>query len=147
MFQDKAGQESGPKPSGYKFPLCLFKLCCLGGGSLDGGDLVSPRRLGPSRSTPGGCGAAHGPRHPANLLLLGTKCFGLCFGFCLYRDVWVRLWLFARNQKFFVDSGCPLSHGPKQCSYLFYLCLLLGFPRGVRLALSQRRFRTTRPTG
>ena len=42
-----------------------FSHCYLEGGSLDGGDLVSPRCLGPSRSTSEGRGAAHGPRHPA----------------------------------------------------------------------------------
>ena len=48
----------------------VVSFCCLGGGSLDGGDLVSPRCLGPSRPTPEGRGAAHGPRHPAYPLLL-----------------------------------------------------------------------------
>ena len=40
-------------------------FCYLGGGSLDGGNLVFPRCLGPSRLTSEGRGAAHGPRHPA----------------------------------------------------------------------------------
>ena len=65
---------------------------------------MSPRCLGPSRSTPEGCGAAHGPRHPAYLLLLGSKCPGLFFGLGLYRDVWVRSRLSARKQK--VSVGC-----------------------------------------
>ena len=47
-------------------------FCYLGGGSLDGGDLASPRCLGPPRSTPAGRGAAHGPRHPAYSLLLSS---------------------------------------------------------------------------
>ena len=42
-----------------------FSHCYLEGGSLDGGNLVLPRCLGPSRSTSEGRGAAHGPRHPA----------------------------------------------------------------------------------
>ena len=113
MFQDSAGQASCPRPSGHQHNLCTVRLCCLGGGSLDGGDLVSPRCLGPSRSTPEGCGAAHGPRHPAYFLLLGSKCSGSFSGFCLFRDVWLSLWLSARKQKFFVGYGCPLSHGPK----------------------------------
>ena len=54
-----------------------LSLCNLEGGSLDGGDLVSPRCIGPSRLTSGGCGAAHGPRHPAYLLFLGSKGSGL----------------------------------------------------------------------
>ena len=47
-------------------------FCDLGGGSLDGGDPASPRCLGPPRSTPAGCGAAHGPRHSAYSLLLSS---------------------------------------------------------------------------
>ena len=38
---------------------------------------MSPRCLRPSRLTSEGCGAAYGPRHPAYLLLLGSKCSGL----------------------------------------------------------------------
>ena len=60
----------GPTPSGSSpFYYVDVKVCYLGGGSLDGGDPGSPRCLGPSRSTPEGCGAAHGPRHPAYPLL------------------------------------------------------------------------------
>ena len=54
---------------GTSFFFAYVSSCCLGGGSLDGGDPGSPRCLGPSRSTPEGCGAAHGPRHPAYPLL------------------------------------------------------------------------------
>ena len=72
LCQKQAGQASGPKPLRVAvFFSLLSKSCCLGGGSLGGGDPVSPRCLGPPRSTPKGCGAAHGPRHPAYLLLLG----------------------------------------------------------------------------
>ena len=61
----------GPRPSGStSFYYVDDRLCYLGGGSLDGGDVGSPRCLGPPRLTPEGCGAAHGPRHPANPLLL-----------------------------------------------------------------------------
>ena len=61
----------GPKPSGSApFYYVDVKVCYLGGGSLDGGDLASPRCLGPPGSTPEGRGAAHGPRHPAYPLLL-----------------------------------------------------------------------------
>ena len=60
---------SGPIPSEYKYHVGFFRHCYLEGGSLDGGDLVSPRCLGPSRSTSEGSGAAHGPRHPAYPLL------------------------------------------------------------------------------
>ena len=38
---------------------------------------MSPRCLGPSRSTLEGCGAAHGPCHPAYVLLLGLAGSGL----------------------------------------------------------------------
>ena len=61
----------GPKPSGSSpFYYVDVKVCYLGGGSLDGGDIASPRCLGPPGSTPEGRGAAHGPRHPAYPLLL-----------------------------------------------------------------------------
>ena len=126
---------------GIRFVYAYVNFCCLGGGSLDGGDPVSPRCLGPSRSTPEGCGAAHGPRHPAYLLLLGSKCFGLFFGFCTSRDVWVRLWLFARKQKLFCWLGLPFKSW-SQTVFVSVLSL-----SGVRVASSQRLFRTTRPTG
>ena len=71
VFQIIDRPSVGPKPSGSSsFYYVVVEVCYLGGGSLDGGDLASPRCLGPSRSTPEGCGAAHGPRHPAYPLLL-----------------------------------------------------------------------------
>ena len=80
----------------------FFSFCYLEGGSLDGGDLVSPV----SRTLKiEGCRAAHGPRHPAYLLLLGLTCSGLFwfmsflgFGFarfCLLRSKNVLLALVA----------------------------------------------------
>ena len=54
----KTGQVSDPNPQKFKFPCGVSLLFCfLGGSSLDWGDLVSPRCLGPSRWTPEGCGA------------------------------------------------------------------------------------------
>ena len=67
----RASRGAGKKPSGSSpFYYVDVKVRYLGGGSLDGGDLASPRCLGPPGSTPEGCGAAHGPRHPAYPLLL-----------------------------------------------------------------------------
>ena len=71
VFQIIDRPSVGPNPSGSS-PLYYVdvRVCYLGGGSLDGGDIASPRCLGPPRSTPEGRGAAHGPRHPAYPLLL-----------------------------------------------------------------------------
>ena len=80
----------------------VVSFCCLGGGSLDGGDLVSPRCLGPSRPTPEGRGAAHGPRHPAYPLLLRHFDSALGFSLAFFSVVWVRIGFFAPKQRFFV---------------------------------------------
>ena len=72
-FRVRPAKRRAQNLQGTSFFNVRVSFCCLEGGSLDGGDLVSPRFLGPSRSTSEGCGAAHGPRHPAYLLLLGLK--------------------------------------------------------------------------
>ena len=106
-FRQRPAKSRTQNLQGRSFLSAFVSFCCLGGGSLDGGDLVSPRCLGPSRLTPEGCGAAHGPRHPAYLLLLGLKCSGLFVGFCPSREVWVRFRLSALKQKFSVGCGLP----------------------------------------
>ena len=75
--------------NGSDRPSASFRFSYLEGGSLDGGDLVSPRCLGPSRLTSGGCGPARGPRHPANLLLFGFQWSGIVSAYVLL-GLWVR---------------------------------------------------------
>ena len=97
---------------GTRFIYVYFCFCYLGGGSLDGGDHVSPRCLGPSRSTPEGCGAAHGPRHPAYPLLLRPVISSWGFRFLFLLGFWVRLGLFAQKQRFFVCFFVPFKTRP-----------------------------------
>ena len=117
-------------PQGKNFFFVFVRVCCLGGGSLGGGDFLSPRCLGPSRSTPEGCGAAHGPRHPANLLLLGLKCPGLFVGFCPSREIWVRFRLSARKQKVSVGCVSPFKSWSQMMFGSVLSLSLLGFPGG-----------------
>ena len=100
--------------------------------------------------TPEGCGAAHGPRHPAYLLLRGRNVLVCSFGFCLSRESWVRLGCLLGSKKSLFAVFRPLSQW-SQMMFGFVLSLsFLGFlPRGVRLASSQRLvyLRMTRLTG
>ena len=89
-------------------------LCYLGGGSLDGGDLGSPRCLGPPTLTPEGCGAAHGPRHPAYPLLLRSL---------------IPLWGFGSHSSWAEGSICVFA--PKQRCFVRF-CFALQDPTPVR---------------
>ena len=134
---------------GISFLLAFVCFCCLGGGSLDGGDLVSPRCLGPSRLTPEGCGAAHGPRHPAYLLLQGGKVLACSFGFCPSREFWVRFRLSARKQNDPVGCVSPFkSWSHKMFGSILSLSLLLAPPGGegsiVTMTFLGRRDRQAR---
>ena len=97
--------------------------CYLEGGSLDGGDLVSPRCLGPSRSTSEGCGAAHGHRHPAYPLLLRPVISLWGFRFH-YSWVLGSAWVFALRQRFFVRF-CFALQDPTRVSFVAGVSLSL----------------------
>ena len=127
---------------GTRFLYAYFCFCYLGGGSLDGGDHVSPRCLGPSRSTPEGCGAAHGPRHPAYPLLLRPvmSSWGFRFHFS-----WLlgSAWVFALKQRFFVRFFLPFKTRPLlECLFgslslsLSFSCCLVVFLSAVVACLS-----------
>ena len=127
--------------------LYYFRFCYLEGGSLDGGDLVSPRCLGPSRLTPEGCGAAHRPRHPAYLLLLGFRFYVLVLAY-VPLGFWVRCYicLLGSKKSLFacvaLQVTVPTGFGFLGRSSSSLVCFL-----GVRVASSRRLLRTTRPTG
>ena len=128
--RNRPAKRQAQNPQGRSFLCAPVTVCYLGGGSLGRGDLVSPRRLGPSRSTPEGCGAAHGPRHPAYLLLLGGSVLSCSFGFCPSRESWVRFRLSARKQKVSVGCVSPFkSWSQKMFGFVLSLSLL-GFPGG-----------------
>ena len=89
---------------------------------------MSPRCLGPSRSTSEGRGAAHGPRHPAYPLLPRSLILLWGFGshfFCFVGSVCV----FARKWRSFVRFCLPFKTRPLFESFLgpslFFCCLVV----------------------
>ena len=127
VFQIIDRPSVGPKPSGSS-PLYYVdvKVCYLGGGSLDGGDLASPRCLGPPGSTPEGRGAAHGPRHPAYPLLLRPV---ISFWGFRFHSSWFlgSVWVFALKQRFLYAFVLPFKTRRVLALWLVSLSLSLSF--------------------
>ena len=69
--RNRPAKRRAQNPQGRSFFFASVIVCCLGGGSLGGGDLVSPRCLGPSRSTPEGLRG--GPWAPPPRLSFASK--------------------------------------------------------------------------
>ena len=148
MFQVSAGQESGPKPSGYTLPSRLFLLLLSWGrfprrGRPCVSSVSRTLNLRASRSTPEGCGAAHGPRHPAYPLLLRPVMSSWGFRF-LFSWLLGSAWVFTLKQRFFVRFFLPFKTRPLlECLFgslslslsLSFSCCLVVFVRRRRVSL------------
>ena len=128
-LSSKTGQMSDPKPSGYEFLYGLSLLFCfLGGGSLDGRDLVS---LWSQDAPLKGAGR---PMDPATPPIFCFHDHGLCFGVMVFvfLGLWVRFVFPLGSNKFLFAFVCL--QDPTLVSnilgILFSRCLVVFIRRG-----------------
>ena len=121
----------GPTTRRVEDSFLFFVLLLLSWGRFPRrGRLRSPRCLGPSRLTPEGCGAAHGPRHPAYFsswfemswfVFLASVLFGM-FGFAFGWQL--------RSKKSLLAMFSPFKSWSQHDVRLCSISVSLGVPGG-----------------